>query len=232
MSRLRVLGLIPARGGSKSIPRKNLTPLAGKSLVQRAFDCAVGSGVVDRVVLSTDDPEIADAARAFGLEVPFLRPAEFARDESPMMDVAVHALTTLAGSGYVPDALLLLQPTSPLRRPEHIREAVALLDGNDAVCSVYALPQGLCPHYLMKITDDGFLDFVLPEGARITRRQDVPPAYKRDGTIFLTRTPVVVQQRSFYGRRCVPLLIAPDEVLNIDDPAEWAEAERVLSCTS
>src|SRR5262245_55729709 len=121
---MKLLGLIPARGGSKGVPGKNLRPLAGKSLVQRAYECAVASGVVDRVVLSTDDPRIAAAAREFGLEAPFIRPAEFARDESPMMDVILHALGALRETGYLPDALLLLQPTAPLRRPAHLQPGV------------------------------------------------------------------------------------------------------------
>jgi CMP-N,N'-diacetyllegionaminic acid synthase len=226
---LKVLGLIPARGGSKGVPGKNIRPLAGKSLVQRAFECAVASGVVDRVILSSDDPEIAAAAERFGLEVPFLRPAELARDESPMIDVSIHALTVLQQAGYVPDAVLLLQPTSPLRLPGHLREAVRLLGDNDSVCSVTPLPKDLCPHYVLKIGADGFLDYFLEDGARFTRRQDVPQAYKREGTIYLTRASVILSQRSFYGKRCVPMIIDWNESLTIDDPTEWAEAERRLS---
>lgn len=223
---MRILGLIPARGGSKGVPGKNLRPLAGKSLVERAFECAVASGVLDRVILSTDDPGIAEAARGFGLEVPFMRPATLGRDDTPMIDVAVHALESLAEQGYDPDAVILIQPTSPLRRPEHLRRAVELLGPHDAVCSVVALPSDLCPHYVMRIDANGFLDHFLPEGARVTRRQDAPPAYRRDGTIFLTRSRVLLHQRSFYGRRCIPMVLGEDEVLNIDEPADWAVAER------
>jgi CMP-N-acetylneuraminic acid synthetase len=226
---VKVLGLIPARGGSKGIPGKNIRPLAGKSLVLRAYEGAVASGAIDRVILSTDDEAIAAHARGFGLDVPFLRPSELAGDTAAMIGVALHAVGALAAAGYAPDAVLLLQPTSPLRTPEHIREAVRLLEGGDAVCSVVPLPKDLCPHYVMKITPDGFLDYFLPDGPKYTRRQDVPQAWRRDGTIFLTRTEVLVREKSFYGRRCVPMPIAPDESLNIDDPAEWEAAERLLS---
>jgi len=226
---VKVLGLIPARGGSKGIPGKNIRLLCGKPLIQYAYEGAVASGALDRVILSTDDEDIAAVARGFGLEVPFLRPATFADDKSPMIDVAIHALNALRESGYAPDALLLLQPTSPLRRAEHIREAVRLLDGHDAVCSVVPLPQDLCPHYVMKIRPAGYLDYFLPDGARYTRRQDVPLAYRRDGTIFLTRVEVILEQRSFYGQRCVPLLLRPEESHNIDNADEWAEAERLLA---
>jgi CMP-N-acetylneuraminic acid synthetase len=207
------------------LPGKNVRPLGGKSLVRRAFEVARDSGVLDRIILSTDDPAIAEAAGPDGPEVPFLRPPEFAQDSSPMIDVAVHALNWLGDRGYRPDAVLLLQPTSPLRTPEHIRRAVDLLGDNDAVCSVYPVPQHFSPHYLMKITPEGHLDHFLEDGRLYTRRQDVPRAYKREGTIFLTRTDVLLSQRSFYGRTCVPMVLDPDESLNIDDPADWAAAE-------
>lgn len=225
----RILGLIPARGGSKAMPRKNILPLCGKSLVQRAWEGARDSGALDRVILSTDDEEIAAHGRAIGLEVPFLRPAAFADDASPMIDVAVHALEALRKADhYVPEAVMILQPTSPLRSPAQIRRAVDLLDDYEAVCSVLPLPQDLSPYYLMKIREDGCLDYFMPDGGRFTRRQDLPIAYRREGTIFLTRTEVILEQRSFYGRRCFPMRMEPGEVLNIDTPEDWREAERVL----
>jgi CMP-N,N'-diacetyllegionaminic acid synthase len=225
---MKVLGLIPARGGSKGIPRKNVLPLQGKSLIERAFESAQASGVLDRVILSTDDNEIADEARRIGLEVPFMRPTQFAQDTSSMIDVAVHALETLAADGYTPDVLVLLQATSPLRKPEHIRDALALLGDHDAVCTVVPLPLDLCPHYVMKITEEGYLDYAMPDGAQYTRRQDVPPAYRREGTLFVTRADVVLKQRSFYGKRCRPFMLDPAESLNIDTPEEWADAEAAL----
>jgi N-acylneuraminate cytidylyltransferase len=94
---------------------------------------------------------------------------------------------------------------------------------------VVPLPKGQCPHYLMKLTDDGFLDYFMPDGGLYTRRQDVPQAYRRDGTIYLTRTPVILEQRSFYGRRSAPMLMPEAESLNIDDRADWDEAVRRLT---
>jgi CMP-N,N'-diacetyllegionaminic acid synthase len=226
---MKVLGLIPARGGSKTIPDKNIRPLAGKSLIQRAFECAVASGVLDRIILSTDSIEIARAAHCLGLEVPFMRPSEFAGDDTPMLVVATHALTRLAEEGYAPDALLILQPPSPLRRPWYIREAVRLLEANDSVCSVAPLPKALCPHYLMKVTPEGFLDYFMPDGRGFKRRQDVPQAFFRDGSIFLTRTTLLISQGDFYGQRCVPLMIPYEDALNIDEAADWEEAERRLA---
>ena len=225
----KVLGLIPARGGSKAIPGKNIKPLGGKSLIQRAWEGAKASGVLDRIVLSTDNPELACHAQVLGIDVPFMRPAAFAQDASPMIDVALHALEALRlQDNYVPEALLLLQPTSPLRTPETIQKAVDMLDGYDAVCSVMALPQDLSPYYLMKVREDGCLDYFMTDGARFTRRQDLPLAYRREGTIFLTRTDVLIAKRSFYGARCRPMLMDPSDVLNIDTVEDWEAAERLF----
>jgi CMP-N,N'-diacetyllegionaminic acid synthase len=226
---MKTLGLIPARGDSKGVPRKNVRPLAGKSLLQRTFEVACEVGELDRIILSTDDEEIAGLGRELGIEVPFLRPPQLARDDAPMIDVAIHALRFLQDQDYTPDALLLLQPTSPLRRPAHIRVAVRLLGDNDSVCSVIPLPKDVCPHFVMQIGADGFLQYFMPDGAGYTRRQDVPQAYQRDGTIYLTRTRTILEERSFYGERCQPLVIDPANSLNIDEPADWAEAERRFS---
>lgn len=226
---MKVLGLIPARGGSKGIPNKNILPLAGKSLVERAFETAKSAGVLDRIIVSTDDQRIAQLAEGIGLEVPFIRPPVLAGDGAAMIDVVVHALEFLRSQNYAPDAVLLLQPTSPFRRAEHIQQALSLLEDFDAVCSVVPLPKDICPHYLMKVSNDGMLEYFLPDGPSYVCRQDVPQAYQRDGIIYLTRTPILIEQRSFYGKRCVPMVIEPSESLNIDEPDDWIEAERRLA---
>jgi len=226
---MKILGLIPARGGSKGLPGKNSRPFAGAPLFQHAFETAVASGVADRIVLSTDDEAIAGMAGAAGLEVPCLRPAEFARDDSPMIDVVLHMLGHLAASGYRPDAVLLLQPTSPLRTVAHLRRAVALLGEHDSVCSVVAVPKELNPYHLMQTLPEGYLRFILPEAAAITRRQDLPPVWRRDGTVFLTRTHVLVDQQSFYGARCVPMPLEPHEAVTIDTLDDWNRAEALAA---
>jgi len=228
---IKILGVIPARRGSKGVRNKNVRPLAGKSLIERTHECAVQAGVLDRVVLSTDDPAAMKIAQRIGLEAPFCRPAELAGDETPMIDVVIHALDTLEAGGYMPDAVLLLQPTSPLRKPEHIRQAVGLLDGYDSVCSVVPLPKTHCPHHVMRIRDNATLDYFLPEGARYTRRQDVPQAYVREGTVYLTRVGVLRCRRSFYGDRCRPMVLDESESLSIDNESDWLAACRRLEAT-
>ena len=225
-----VLGLVPARAGSKGVPGKNIRPLAGRPLLAYTADAATASGVCDRVVLSTDAAEIADCGRTLGLDVPFLRPAALAQDETPMLAVVEHALDELARAGWQPDIVVLLQPTSPLRTPRHIAAAVDLLrrSGADSVVTVVQLSPHLSPDYVMRI-DDGRLRPFLAEGAGVVRRQDARAAYVRDGTVYAFLTETVRRSGTIYGDDCRPLLIDPAESLSIDTEADWAAAERALA---
>ena len=227
---LTVLGLIPARGGSKGVPGKNVRPLAGHTLLEYTARAARESGVLDRVILSTDSPEIADAGRGAGLEVPFMRPATLAADDTPMLLVIEHALAEVSRSGWTPDIVVLLQPTSPLRRPDHIRDAIAMLrdTGADSVVTVVEVPRHLSPDYVMRI-EGGRLKPFLPDGARVTRRQDARAAYARDGTVYAFRRATIEKTGSIYGEDCRPLLIDACDSLSIDSPEDWDEAERLLA---
>ena len=227
-----VLALIPARGGSKGLPGKNLRPLAGHSLISYAARVARESAVVDRAVLTTDAEEIAVEGRRVGLEVPFLRPAPLAQDDTPMKPVIEHALAALEGNGFAPDIVLLLQPTSPLRTGAHIRAAVQALRDSDAdsVVTVVELPRHLSPDYVMRI-DAGRLVPFLPDGMRITRRQDTRPAFVRDGTAYVFWTRTLRDTSSIYGERCHPLVIPAHESITIDTPDDWEAAERRLSAS-
>ena len=225
-----VLGIVPARGGSKGVPGKNIRPLAGRPLLEYTARAARESGVLDRVVLSTESAEIAEAGRRAGLEVPFMRPAALAQDDTPMLAVLRHALDALAAEGASPEIVVLLQPTSPLRRPEHVREAVRLLreSGADSVVTVVELPRHLSPDYVMRI-EDGLLRPFLPEGAAVTRRQDARPAYSRDGTVYAFRRATLERFGNIYGNDCRPLLVNAADSLSIDSPADWTAAERILA---
>jgi CMP-N-acetylneuraminic acid synthetase len=169
---MRTLGVIPARGGSKGIPGKNLRLLAGRPLLAYTADAARGSRRLSRVVLSTDDEATAAAGRSLGLEVPFLRPADLAADDSPMLPVLRHAVEALSASGFEADAVVLLQPTSPLRRAEHIDAAIELLEatGADSVVSVVEVPHQFNPVSVMTLEGDRLKPFV--PGPLVTRRQD------------------------------------------------------------
>ncbi len=225
-----VLGLVPARGGSKGIPGKNIRPLAGRTLLDYTAQAAVASTVIDRLVLSTDDPRIAADGERAGIEVPFLRPAHLAADDTPMLPVIEHAVSTLESAGWVPEIVVLLQPTSPLRRPAHIRAAVEDLrtSGADSVVTVVALPRHLSPDYVMRI-DEGRLVPFLERGATVTRRQDARPAYVRDGTVYAFWRRILRETGSLYGRVCRPLIVPDSESLTLDSEDDWTEAERRLA---
>lgn len=226
----RVLGIVPARGGSKGVPGKNVRKLAGRPLIDYTARAARESSVLDRIILSTDSNEIAEAGRRSGLEVPFMRPASLAEDDTPMLPVVRHAVDTLSAGGWTPDVIVLLQPTSPLRRPSHVRDAVTMLRETkaDSVVTVVELPRHLSPDYVMRI-DDGLLRPFLPDGARLTRRQDARPAYSRDGTVYACWRATLDRWGTIYGERCLPLIVDAADSLSIDTPDDWAEAERRLA---
>ena len=225
-----VLALVPARGGSKGIPDKNIRPLAGRTLLEYAARAASESAVIDRVVLSTDSERVAEEGRRAGLEVPFIRPAELAQDDTPMLPVIDHAVEFLSQHGWDAEVIVLLQPTSPLRTPSHIRAALQELRGSkaDSVVTVVELPRHVSPDYVMRI-DDGRLVPFLAEGARISRRQDARPAFVRDGTVYAFWTRTLRETRSIYGQHCRPLVVPARESITIDTQDDWEDAERRLA---
>jgi CMP-N-acetylneuraminic acid synthetase len=227
---LTVLALIPARGQSKGLPGKNIRPFCGRPLLGWSVLAARQSGVADRIVLSTDDPQIAAAGREQGALVPFLRPADIAADDTPMRAVIAHAIASESESGHAPDIVVLLQPTSPLRSPRQIRDAVSMLreTGCDSVVSVVAVPSHLCPDYVMTIAD-GTLRSFLPEGVHVRRRQDVRPAWYRDGSIYAFRRSTFETFGDIYGETCRPLVVDADRTGTIDTLADFEDAERRFS---
>lgn len=228
MSSLRVLGLVPARGGSRGIPRKNVRPLAGRPLLAYTAEAALASRSLARVVLSTDDPEIAAVGRACGLDVPFTRPSELAADASPTLGVVRHALDALP-DGHEYDAVCLLQPTDPFRTTAEIDEAVALFrsSGADTVISVHRVPDKYNPHWVYLRGDDGALRLATGELAPIARRQDLPPAFHRSGSVYVTRRQTILDG-SLFGARVVGLETDPDGSVNLDTMDDWELAERML----
>lgn len=212
------------------MPGKNTRLLAGRPLLEYTARAAFDSAVLDRVILSTDSDTIAECGRRVGLDVPFMRPAALAQDDTPMLAVIEHALTELQKHSWHPDIVVLLQPTSPLRTPGHIRSAVELLrtSGADSVVTVVAVPLHLSPDYVMRI-EGGRLRPFLPDGVRVARRQDARQAFARDGTVYAFRADTVRRFGTIYGEDCRPLLIEAGESLSIDTAADWAAAERAFA---
>lgn len=229
---MEILGLIPARGGSKSVPRKNIVPLAGRPLIAYTCEAARASKRITRIVLSTDDPEIAAVGREWGVGAPFLRPTELAQDDTPMIDVVRHALLWLKREqGYEPDLVVLLQPTSPLRKAEHIDEAIGLLLASDvdSVVSVVEVPHQYNPLSVLKIESGQLVPYLPGEGFRVLRRQDKPKVYARNGpAVLVTRRMVLERTVSLYGDKVLPYIMGWPESLDIDTSYDFLLAECFL----
>jgi CMP-N,N'-diacetyllegionaminic acid synthase len=225
-----VLGIVPARGGSKGIARKNIRLLAAKPLLAYTATAAQKSGSLSRVLLSTDDPEIAEIGKSVGLAVPFLRPAELALDSTPMIDVILHAIRWVQGQGEQYDAICLLQPTSPLRSAQTIDRCITRLWERDVDCvvSVRPVPAEYNPHWVFFEAADGRLEPSIRGGDPIPSRQELPPAYHRDGSVFAAKVPSVLAHGSLYGTKTVGVLSPEDEAFDLDTEAQWELLERRL----
>jgi len=230
-SDLRTLALIPARGGSKGLPRKNVLEIAGKPLIAWTIEAALASDHIDAVVVTTDDPEIAELARAHGAEVPFLRPAELALDTSPSIDAVLHALDALAADGRTFDFLALLEPTSPLRAPGDIDRAIELLAANEADAdAVVSLGEVHMEHpSIVKRIADGRLEPYVVESAKVTRRQDLDRAYFPYGVVYLSKVSSLRETKSFYPERAMPMLIERWQNYEIDDVYDMVCVDAILS---
>lgn len=231
----RVVGLIPARGGSKGLPGKNLRTLGGKPLIVHTIEQALASPRLDRVVVSTDDEAIADAARHAGAEVPFMRPAQYATDESPSMAVVHHALAwfSVQGGGYRPDAVALLAPTCPLRLPAHIDAVIDLLDDEDieSACTVTLSPAH--PYWVLSRDENGRMRFAMDADSRPLRRQDMPPFYVHRQSVLVSRTGYLkrvghdapfLNFESLLGH-----VVDPASAHDIDDALDLEVAERLMA---
>lgn len=230
---IKVLGLIPARGGSKSIPYKNIAPLCGKPLLYWSIEAARRSNL-DRLVLSSDDPEIIRVAQAYkGIDIPFVRPDALAKDTTPSIDVVIHAVEWLiANESYYPDALMLLQPTSPLRRTEHINNAIAkfVQEDADSLVSVVKAPHNMIPESLMQIDEDGWLKPVVSFDERKNLRQVKPIYYARNGAaIYMVATYLLLERHTLYGERMVAYEMSREDSIDIDDFFDLQLCEWILA---
>jgi CMP-N,N'-diacetyllegionaminic acid synthase len=225
-----ILAVVPARGGSKSIPRKNLKTVAGVSLVGRAAQVAAALPLIDAALISTDDSEIAAEAKAHGLDAPFLRPPELSGDTATSVDMWRHAwLAAEAHYGKRFDLSVLLEPTSPLRRPEDVdRTLRALIDaGAPAAATVSPTPAHYTPHKTLKINDKGEIDFYLEGGASHSLRQGIPAYYHRNGLCYAVTRDHLVNEGCIIDRGTVAVVV-DRHVVNIDDMFELELAEWLL----
>jgi N-acylneuraminate cytidylyltransferase len=227
-----VLALVPARGGSKGIPRKNLLELAGKPLIAHSIELALASRRISRVVVSTDDAQIADTARRYGADVPFLRPADYAQDLSPDLDVFRHALGWLRDhEGYACELVVHLRPSAPARRVEIIDRAIDLMLEHpeaDSLRSVSLARQ--TPYKMWRIVDGALQPLLALDGVRepyCQPRQTLPVVYWQNGYVDIVRPRVVLEQGMMCGRRTLPLLIQ-EPIVELDYEEQIPEAEAAI----
>ncbi|MCY2993454.1 MAG: acylneuraminate cytidylyltransferase family protein [Planctomycetota bacterium] len=232
--RLEVLALVPARGGSKSIPRKNVRLVNGKPLIAWSIEHGVEARTITRVICTTDDDEIAAVAKRFGAEVPFRRPSAISGDVAVDFEFHLHALEWLRDhEGYVPDLVVHLRPTHPIRRPATLDRAVELLAAHPEADSLRAVRLAVfTPYKMWRRGDDGFLVPLLtiegmPDPYNMPR-DILPPVVQQDGYVDITRPRTVFEQGTTTGRRILPFPVDDEPVVDIDYPQELAEAERLL----
>lgn len=228
---MQLLGIIPARGGSKGIPGKNIKLLGDKPLLAYTIQTARQAGICSHLILTTDTEAIANVGREWGVEVPFIRPPELARDDTAMLPVLQHAVAEMRVRGFSPDAIVILQPTAPFRRAEDLKAAFQLLQSDeliDSVVSVEPVPEHYSPYFVMKIDNDRLLPF-LEGGLKITRRQDAPKAYSRSGDFYFTRIATLMEGNSIYGQNCRPYVVSHSNRVNLDTLEDWKEAERMVT---
>lgn len=228
VSKPYVLGLICARGGSKGVPRKNLRLLGGKPLIAWSVEVALRAPSISRLIVSTDDPEIAAVARAYGAEVPFLRPAELAQDTSPEWLVWQHAIRSLAeAEGRQPEILVNIPPTSPLRQPEDVESCVARLLATDADIALTVTESHRNPHFNM-VTFQGESVALAAGGKRITRRQDAPPVFDITTVAYAARSAFVLSAGHIFEGNVTATVVPPARALDIDTELDFAFAEFLL----
>lgn len=231
---MNIIAIIPARGGSKGVPGKNIKPLGGKPLIVYTIEAAKQVTLLTDCVVSTDSEDIAAVARSFGADVPFIRPVELATDSAKSIDVVLHALHKLQKQNRHYDALILLQPTNPFRSVRFIEEAIQkFISGNyDSLISVLPVPHEYNPHWVFEPDENGTLKLATGEKEIISRRQELPPAYFRDGSIYITSTEVLLTKNSFYGNRLGYIEADADRYVNIDTPEDWERAEELIKTLS
>ena len=228
-SELRVLAVVPARGGSKGVPRKNLRKVSGKSLIAWTAEVCRQLPWIDRAILSTDDEEIAAEGRRCGLEVPFMRPGELAGDDAKSNDMWQHCWLTCERTDQRYDVSLLLEPTSPLRAPGDVEETFDLLvsSGAKAAATVSRTPSSFTPHKTLLLSPGNRIAFYHDDGASFSLRQNIPPYYHRNGVCYAVRRETLLGKGHIIEDDCVALEIS-HPLVNIDTESDLEFAEFLI----
>jgi CMP-N,N'-diacetyllegionaminic acid synthase len=235
----KILGLIPARGGSKRLPRKNVKDFLGRPLISWTIEQAKRSRLLDKVVVSTDDEEIAEVARIYGAEVPFLRPGELAKDNSPTIDAVIHTLDWFEGKGEHFDIVAIIEPTSPLRKDDDIDKAAGKLIDNmenaDCIVSVGCISHEL-PFFTMKVTKDGYIepfsDICTGFGSKNYANQKIEDIYFPFGGIYISKNETLRKYGTIYQKRLMPHFVEKWQNYEMDDIYDYLCIEAVAKYRS
>ncbi len=227
---MKILGIIPARGGSKGIPKKNIKELNGKPLIAYTISQAKQASLLDKVIVSTDSKEIAAKAIELGVEVPFIRPSAISNSLSPSIDYVRHALDFFRAKEIIYDSVCILQPTSPFRPKGVIDKAVKEFIEHDAdtLVSVREVPSHYNPYWVFEKSENGDLMPVMQENVIINRRQDLPKAFHRDGAIYIVKSSVIIMEKTLYGKKFKGFEIESPALINIDNESDWKMAEKYI----
>jgi CMP-N-acetylneuraminic acid synthetase len=226
---MEVIGLITARGSSKSIPQKNIKMLAGKPLIAWTIEAALQCKELSRIIVSTDDEEIAKVARQWGAEVPFIRPVELAQDDSSSISVALHTIHWLEErEGFCEDYIMLLQPTSPFRTAEDIQQSIELATKHRAVAVVSVCEAEHHPYLCKRVLDDRTLADFISTDIGYLRRQDLPPAYALNGAIYLCQRMALLRDQTFFPEGTIAYVMPRERSLDVDTMWDWHVAELIM----
>ncbi len=226
----KIIAIIPARGGSKRVPRKNIKPLAGKPLIFYAINAALKSKYLDRVIVSTDDRKIAKVAEKFGAEIPFLRPKELATDRAKSIDVLKHAVRFLEEKeNYKADIIVLVQPTTPLVLPEDIDKTIEKLIKARANSCVTMAEIGERPEWMYKIGKNGKAKLFWEQKIQKTRSQDLPKIFRLNGAVYAVKRDVLMKKNKILDNKNLTAIIMPrDRSIDIDEPVDFKIAEAIF----
>ena len=224
-----MLAVIPARGGSKGVPRKNIKELAGKPLIAYTVEAAVASDIFEKVIISTDSEKIAEMAVRYGAEVPFLRPKELSDDMTSSDDVILHAIEYFDHVGISFDEVCKLQPTSPLRKASHIKEAYSLFQEREADFLVSVCECEHSPLWSGEIGENLRLDNFISNGVKRACRQELPTYYRLNGAIYMGKSACFMENRSFLGKNCVAYIMGQEESVDIDSELDFDIANMIIN---
>ncbi|WP_107840264.1 cytidylyltransferase domain-containing protein [Metasolibacillus meyeri] len=222
----KILAIIPARGGSKGVPRKNIREIAGKPLLAWTIEEAKKSNYIDRLILSSENDEIIKIAKTYGCETPFIRPLELAQDDTPGIAPVLHAINTLGADSF--DFVVLLQPTSPLRNIADIDGCIEMVLNTNSDSGVTVAESHSSPYWMYKMNEEEFLQPLFEAESKISTRQDLPKTYTLNGAVYVNKVSQLLKEKSFIGKKTKLYIMPIERSLDIDNEVDFLICEQLL----